>query len=133
MRKIELYLDNDFKNIMQEWNEVEVFKVLSVDDNVDLWNRAISLDGKFYTVCGSQGNKYRVRELEQFNIEEDNTYDEEDIKCPICGYEVGDSFEISEESGEYECSGCGAILEWSREVTVSYSAEVKKAVEPLRF
>lgn len=126
MKKIELYLDDDFKDIFQDWDEVKVYKTLSVADDIDLWGRAINLEGKFYSVCCSQGNKYAIQELEQFNIEEDNTYDEEDIKCPVCGYEVGDSWEISEDNGEHECSGCGAILEWSREVTVSYSAEVKK-------
>lgn len=48
MKKIELYLADDFKDIFTEWDEVEVYRTLSVADDVELWDRVISLDGKFY-------------------------------------------------------------------------------------
>ena len=111
MKKIELYLADDFKDIFTEWDEVKVYKILSVADDVELWDRAISLDGKFYSVCCSEGNKYKIRELERYDIEEKENWDTSEIKC----------------------GGCGATLEWSREVEVSYSAEVKKSVQPIKF
>ena len=63
MKRIELYLANDFKDIFTEWDEIEVYKTLSVDDDVELWGRAINLEGKFYSICRSKGNKYQIREL----------------------------------------------------------------------
>ena len=131
MKKIGLYLYEDFKDILTEWDEVKVYKTLAVADDVELWDRAIELDGKFYSICGSQGNKYKIRELEQFNFEEDENYDTSEITCPICGYEFSDSWEYDSDCGELECEGCGATLEWSREVCLSYEAKVKKVVEPL--
>lgn len=133
MKKIELYLADDFKDIFTEWDEVKVYKTLSVADDVELWNRAINLEDKFYSICCSQGNKYQIRELEQFNLEEDENWDKSEITCPICGYEVSDSWEYDSDEGECECGCCGASLEWSREVEVSYSAEVKKSVQPIKF
>ena len=133
MKKIELYLADDFKDIFTEWDEVKVYKTLSVADDVELWNRAINLEGKFYSICCSQGNKYQIRELEQFNLEEDENWDKSEITCPICGYEESDSWEYDSDYGELECGGCGAALEWSREVEVSYSAEVKKSLQPIKF
>lgn len=133
MKKIELYLYEDFKDIFTEWDEVKVYRTLLVTGDIELWDRAIELDGKFYSVCSSQGNKYKIRELEQFNPEEDENYDTSEITCPICGYEESDSWEYDSDYGEIECGGCGATLEWSREVEVSYSAEVKKSVQPIKF
>lgn len=131
MKKIELYLADDFKDIFTEWDEVKVYKILSVADDVELWGGAIELDGKFYSVCCSQGNKYEIRELKEFNLEEKENYDTSEITCPICGYEISDSWEYDSDYGEIECGGCGATLEWSREV--SYSTEVKKSLQPIKF
>ncbi len=133
MKKIELYLDDDFKDIFQDWDEVKVYKTLSVADDIDLWGRAINLEGKFYSVCCSQGNKYKIRGLEQFNPEEDENCGEDEIKCPICGYEISDSWEYSDDSGELECCGCGATLEWNREVEVTYSAGVKQPLQAIKL
>lgn len=133
MKIIELYLANDFKDIFTEWDEVEVYKTLSIDDDVELWDRAINLDGKFYSICRSQGNKYQIRELKQFNLEESENWNKREITCPICGYEFSDSWEYGSDYGEDECGGCGATFEWSREVEVSYSAEVKKSVQPIKL
>lgn len=133
MKKIELYLADDFKDISTEWDEVKVYRTLSVADDIDLWDRAISLDGKFYYVCMSQGNKYKIRELEKFNLEEEENWDTSEITCPICGYEHSDSWEYDSDYGDIECEGCGATLEWYRDVHVSYSAEVKKVMEPIKL
>lgn len=133
MKKIELYLDEDFKDIFTEWDEVEVYKTLYVADDVELWDRAINLNGKFYSVRCSQGDKYKITELKQFNLEEESNWGKDEITCPICGYEVGDSWEYDSDEGDCECGGCGATLEWSREVEVSYSAGVKKALEPINL
>ena len=50
MKKIELYLYEDFKDILTEWDEVKVYRTLFVVDDVKLWDRAIKIDGKFYSL-----------------------------------------------------------------------------------
>lgn len=133
MKKIELYLDNNFKNILSGWEHSEPYKTLYVNDNVDIWNRALKLDNKYYSVCCSKGDKYRIIELEQFNIEENNNWGTEEITCPICGYQITDSWEYDENDGEYTCEGCGAELEWNRQIEISYSVGVKKSFEPIEL
>lgn len=133
MKQIKLYLSDDFKDILQDWEEVKPFKILSVADDIDLWESAISLGNKIYGVASSQGDSYKIYELPNFNIEEDTTYGEDEIKCPICGNEISDSWEYEGEDGEEICPGCGATLEWTREVEVTYSTSVKKVVKPLKL
>ena len=48
-------------------------------------------------------------------------------------YELFNNIKSDSDYGEIKCGGCGATLEWSREVEVSYSAEVKKSVQPIKF
>lgn len=54
------------------------------------------------------------------NIEHQFT---DDIVCPYCGEEVGDSWEISSDSDTYECGGCGKTFYYTRDVTVTYSTD----------
>lgn len=44
----------------------------------------------------------------------------DEIVCPYCGYEHGDSWEASN-SGEDTCSSCGKSFFYERETTVKYS------------
>lgn len=135
--KINLYLASDFKDIFQKWEEVPIFKTVDVEENIDLWNRSIILDDKNYCICSKQGNNYSIRELEYLKVDEDikdlETYGEDDIKCPVCGCEISDSWEYSEDDGKEICDGCGATLEWTREIEVSYSTSVKEIVEPIKL
>ena len=45
----------------------------------------------------------------------------EEIVCPWCGYETGDSWECSDE-GEEECPECQKKFNYSRNIQVSYSS-----------
>jgi DNA-directed RNA polymerase subunit RPC12/RpoP len=49
----------------------------------------------------------------------DHNYTEE-IVCPYCGCEFGDSWENSEDSGEEECYECGKEFEYYRHIEVTY-------------
>jgi len=49
------------------------------------------------------------------------TIDERYIKCPSCGYEIKDSWEMADE-GTFECD-CGVDFKYNREVEVTYSTE----------
>jgi hypothetical protein len=63
MKTIELYLDKDFKSVLQDWSEVLIFKTIEVEDDVDLWDKAIVLDGEFYSASCQEKEKYRIYKL----------------------------------------------------------------------
>ena len=51
------------------------------------------------------------------------------LKCPHCGYEDPNSWEIGdggEGCGEMECCSCGKVFLWERSVHVSYSGRLLK-------
>ena len=52
----------------------------------------------------------------------DHEYTDE-IVCPHCGYEFGDSWELGdgEDIGELDCDGCGKNFYAERIITVNYS------------
>ena len=137
MKTIELYLDKDFKSVLQDWSEVPVFKTLEVEDDVDLWGKAIEIDGEFYSVGRRQWEKHKIYKLDYLKLdaieEEIETFLEDEITCPVCGYKSGDSWEIQEDSGEDYCDGCGASIEWGRDISVTYSASVKEVVKPIKL
>lgn len=137
MKTIELYLAKDFKNVLQNWSEVPVFKTIEVKDNVDLWGRAIVIDGEFYSVSSRRGNKHKIHKLDYFKLdaieEEIETYYEDEITCPVCGDVWGDCWEIQEDSREDYCEACGATIKWERNISVTYSASVKEVVKPIKL
>lgn len=58
----------------------------------------------------------------------------DEIVCPHCGYEHGDSFEYlnaGHDDGETECDGCGKRFRWFAEITVTYSTEKSNATQAL--
>lgn len=81
----------------------------------------LEVDNKFFSVdVYNYSNKAAgVREIEIDLEPEDKEY-EDNLVCPYCGYVHEDSFDISEDSGEHECSGCGAVMAYERVVTVEY-------------
>lgn len=46
----------------------------------------------------------------------------DEIVCPHCGYEFGDSWEFPE-SGDYKCPDCDNKFKFQREIEVTYSTE----------
>jgi len=46
---------------------------------------------------------------------------EDNIKCPYCDYEDNDSWEFTDEEGEYTCGECGEEFNVSRNIEVTYS------------
>ncbi|WP_027702518.1 hypothetical protein [Metaclostridioides mangenotii] len=69
MKTIELYLDKDFKSVLQDWREVPVFRTLEVKDDVDLWDRAIELDGEFYSVARQKKEKHKIYKLDYLKLD----------------------------------------------------------------
>ena len=133
MKQINLYLKDDFNNCFQGWEEVKPFKVLQVEDNVDLWGQAVLIDGDYYSACTREGEKYKLIKLPKFDLSQNGEFLRNEITCPICGYQACDSWEYDWEDGvnEVECGGCGAILEAS--VDYLYSTTVKEKVKPIKL
>ena len=46
-----------------------------------------------------------------------------EITCPYCGYEHGDSYEISDDIGDKQCLNCDKTFSYERHVEVTYSTE----------
>jgi hypothetical protein len=70
--------------------------------------------------------------LQQINIKDEpneEEYGEDNIKCPVCGYEEPDSWEYAEESEESECGKCGAILSYNKNVSVTYNTQLVRKPE----
>jgi len=51
-------------------------------------------------------------------------YDNEDnIKCPYCGYEDQDSWEFDQDSGVHGCGDCGKEFNVERDIAITYSTK----------
>lgn len=49
----------------------------------------------------------------------------QEVVCPWCGYEHGDSWEIGFDDGEDECCECGKQFHYVRDINVTYSTYKK--------
>jgi transposase-like protein len=59
----------------------------------------------------------------------------DEIVCPYCGYEHGDSWEEHDDRGDLECQGCGKKFCYERNISVDYSTykiKPRKKVKPCR-
>ena len=110
------------------YNEVEQNPFLGEIDAKPNLYEVFSLNSKWYVlgIVAASKEYGAAHELKKFNLEETSTYCENEITCPICGYVDMNSWEEDDENEEYQCGGCGAILEVSRNVEVTYSATVKE-------
>lgn len=66
--------------------------------------------------CEKAERKARIKTRKAAGFEHDYT---DEVVCPHCGYEHGDSWEMCE--GERECPECEKSFEMEREVSVSYT------------
>lgn len=46
----------------------------------------------------------------------------DEILCPHCGFEEGDSWEHDDKGGILECESCGKKYRYDRDVTVTYTS-----------
>lgn len=82
--------------------------------------------GKFYALRSSISSK-DVGQVKEITVDLENTEEnyESQLKCPVCGWEDQNSWEISDDEGETECGRCGAVLEFIRNITIDYCTTVK--------
>ena len=66
--------------------------------------------------CEERERKERIAERQSKEIDHEYT---SEVVCPHCGYEHGDSWEMSD--GNYECPECNEPFDLERIVSVSYT------------
>ena len=108
-------------------------KYLGETDQVIEFGVLLKVNNRYYrcSALNAGENSLYVRFVD-FCIPQDNdTYTDDYLTCPYCGYKDHDSFELPEEDDEYECPQCGSILKYHKEISVSYDVEVVEGKEPL--
>lgn len=92
----------------------------------------LKIDNKYYRCCMQdlKRSSLFVEFVDHWIPRDDEDYSDDYLRCPFCGYENQDSFELSDEDDEYECPQCGSKLKYHREIKVSYDVEVVEEKEP---
>ena len=117
-----LWFDEDFTP--------QIIKELDFEPEIGL---NLEIDNKVYHVCSlSHGKKMAGANVIEFNEEVEEEEYHDDFKCPYCGHINNDAFELEDE-GETECGHCGSLLEYNREITISYSVTPKKKNEAIKI
>ena len=97
------------------------------------FGKLLLINNKYYECCGlNTQNELYIRRLyaDSDLPEEEETYNEDCLTCPYCGYENKDSFELPDEDDEYVCPRCGSVLKYNKRITVSYDVEVVNENKP---
>ena len=102
------------------------------DQKIDVGG-LVKFNGRYYNCWGVsfKENSVYVRFLDYYIPRSDEDFSDDYLRCPFCGYEERDSFELSDEDDEYICPQCGSTLKYHREIRVSYDVEVVEEKEPL--
>lgn len=93
----------------------------------------LKFNSRYYTcsMLNPKENSLYVRFLDYYIPRDDDDYSDDYLRCPFCGYEELDSFELSDDDDEYICPQCGSKLKYRREIKVSYDVEVIEEKEPV--
>ena len=67
--------------------------------------------------------------FEHKNNKQMNHRNEDEIKCPYCGYEDKDSWEMHDDSGTWYCKECTEAFDVERIVSVTYSTYKKRCAD----
>ena len=110
-------------------------KYLGETDQEVEFGALLKVNNRYYrcSVLNSEENSLYVRFVDYWIPKDEDTYNNDYLICPYCGYKDCDSFELSDEEDEYECPQCGSILKYHKEISVSYDVEVVKEKEPLEI
>lgn len=94
-------------------------------------NDIVKKDGEYYLVCAYEKEKdgewcIIVHGTEYYKNKEDS-FGEQYITCPVCGYKDKDSWEMHDEYDDHwECKNCGSILQVQRNIEITYDTYVKE-------
>ena len=113
-------------------NESKYTYIGETDQEIQL-GAFVKLNNRYYRCCMldlSNDSSY-VQFVNDYIPRDDDTYTNNYLTCPYCGYEDENSFELPDEDDEYECPQCKSILKYNRQITVSYDVQVVKEKEPI--
>lgn len=118
---MQLWFDDDFKP--------QIVKEIDFEPEIGL---NLEIEGKVYHICSLHHKKQIAgARVIEFVEEPEEEYDG-DFKCPYCSYINYDAFELEDE-GETKCGRCGSEVEYSREVSISYSVSPKRKNEAIKI
>lgn len=80
-------------------------------------------DGILCKPCRRLRVEKEIKEWEEGD--QDHEYTDE-VVCPYCGYEHGDSWELSADSDEMDCGNCDQPFTYERNIEVTYSTKKKR-------
>ncbi len=105
-------------------------EIATTDKDLDIYDN-LHIGGRYYNVIlkNEEGNIVGVTNYSKQNWEEMN---EPKFYCPHCGYTYHEADKWGE-SGEVECSYCGAGLKFTKEVEVSYNVELIKTPKLIKI
>ena len=117
----------DISNWCKQGLEVENYPYIGEID-IDLTIGEVVKVGDSYYVPGvlNHVNKSAGVRKTEIDFQPENKEYECNLICPYCGYEDGDSWELSDDDEEHECGRCGGIMSYQRVVTVEYSSSPKE-------
>lgn len=110
----------DYYDISSEELIIKYF-LTKIEEDIQI-GEAFKFEGKYYSPCVKRLSENLII-VRQFTLKEDieDLYSENEVTCPYCGYQSGDSVEYPND-GEEKCSQCGGKYNYSRDVDVSYSS-----------
>lgn len=131
--KINFYLNRRAATI--EPDEIPFYTKELTEEQIDeIWDRIIIINDSKYTITSIMKNNIFIKPVKNYDPKikpGDYNTDQEEPKCPVCGYVITDAWEIDEDNWDENCWSCGSKIEYSREVTVIYSATVVEKKNPI--
>lgn len=128
MLEYKLYLKNENLRGMDSLPDANhnLFGTFQTNDKIDICD-IFEIEGEYYNVC-SMSCSENTAVIEPIDINEDcdETYREDNMVCPFCGYTDYDSWEYEDGTNEINCPNCNAELEMEKEIEVTYTTTLKK-------
>ncbi len=113
-------LNHNFIQTMPKKQNLNWFS--SMDDYNNYHKELKKINEKYMKRLGvNMTNKEKI-------IYEFNYHNQDEITCPYCGFEHGDSSEEKKDSDVMVCHNCNEKFIWYRECTVIYNSEKTKKV-----
>lgn len=129
LRKEDFYKNGDSE--LWENNQYDLLPFICEIDVKDLNNfisTIINKNGVYFNVCMhtiSEPFVAMARHIETLDLNEEETSYEDYPICPICGEKIYEAYELDDED-TMKCPECGAELEISRDVEITYTTKVIK-------
>jgi hypothetical protein len=122
LKTADFYKDNRMFRQDYDYSDIPtLFEMDAVDCGA-----LVEFENNVYSICMvSPKNNFAAAKPVKINDEPEEEIND-NIKCPLCGSENIDSWKADEEDENYECGTCGAILEYTSEVSRTFYVNLKE-------